>query len=191
MTTNSTINATDPNQIAFNATPTTIDGHSVAVFSVNQSFFTQSGTISSLTGVTAGETIVINVTGGTSGNDPLNFSSGLNFYAFSNAKDSANILFNFENATALNGVPTLGASILAVNANLSTNNSLVGSVYVKSILNTGEIDQPFSNNTEVNGFTGFVPTVSSVPEPASIVSMLLGIVIVEGAWWRHRLRRSA
>ncbi len=187
LTTNSTVNDSDPNQIKFNATPTTIDGHSVAVFSITTSFFNQSGTVSSLTGVTAGETVVINVTGGGS----PTFSSGLNFSAFSNANDSANIIFNFENVTALNSIPNLGASILAPDAVLNTNNSLVGGVYVQSITNTGEIDQPFSNGTEVPGFTGFVPTISSVPEPASMVSMLLGLGIVGGASFIHRRRRLA
>lgn len=181
---NSTINATNRNQIVFSATPTTIDGQSVAVFSVDQSFFTQSGTVTQLNGLTSGETVVINVTG----SGALNFSSGLNFSAFANAKDSANIIFNFENATALNGIGNLSASILAPNAVLNTNNSLVGSVYVNSITKVGEIDQPFSNGTEVTGFQGYTPQV--VPEPGSAVLLLSGLAAA-GVWWLpRRLLRS-
>jgi hypothetical protein len=177
--TNSTIDATDPNQIKFMATPTPIDGHSVAVFSVAQSFFTQSGTVSNLTGLTPGETLVINVTG----SGALNFGP-LNFSAFHNAHAEAYIIFNFKNTTALNGMANLGGSILAPSAVLNTNSSLVGSVYVMSISNTGEIDQPHSNGSEVTGFQGFVP--GAVPEPASIVSMLTGLCLVVGVVWFSR-----
>ena len=187
LATNSTYNATDPNQIRFAATPTTINGQSVAVFSVNQSFFAGSGTVSSLTGVTSATTVVVNVTGGTPGNDPLSFG-GINFSAFQNLNDQANIIFNFENATSLSGINNLGGSILAPNADLNTGNSLVGSVYVKSISNVGEIDQPHANGTEVTGFSGFVPAV--VPEPASIASTIAGLGIAAAAGWRRR-RRAA
>ncbi len=184
LTTNSTINTADMNQIAFNATPTLINGQSVAVFSVDQSFFNGSGTVSQLNGVTAGTTVIVNVTGGTVGNDPLSFGS-LNFSAFQNLSDQANILFNFENATQLNNITNLAGAILAPNAALNTGSSLVGSVFVQSITNVGEIDRPKSNGIEVNGFTGFVPSVA-VPEPASIVSTLAGLVLVGGTAWRRR-----
>jgi hypothetical protein len=45
LTTNSPINATDRNRIIFMATPTTVDGHSLAGFVVAPSFFTQPGTV--------------------------------------------------------------------------------------------------------------------------------------------------
>jgi choice-of-anchor A domain-containing protein len=190
LATNSTVNSTNLNLIQFTASPTTINGQSVAVFSVDQSFFTQTGTVSSLTGVTAATTVVINVTGGTPGNDTLSFGS-INFGAFQNLSDQSNIIFNFENATSLTGIANLGGSILAANADLNSTNSLVGSVYVKSISNTGEIDQPHNNGTEVTGFGGFVPALVGVPEPASVVSMLVGLAIAGGASWRRLRQRAA
>jgi choice-of-anchor A domain-containing protein len=193
LATNSTVTASDRNQISFAATPTMIHGQSVAVFSVDQSFFSSNGTVNSITtngvaGFAAGTTVVINVTGGTPGNDPLSFGT---FSPFQNIQDSANIIFNFENATSLTGVNNLGGSILAPNADLNTGSSLVGSIYVKSISNTGEIDQPFSSGTEVHGFSGYVPAVSvAVPEPASVASTLAGLAIAGVAAWRRR-RRAA
>jgi choice-of-anchor A domain-containing protein len=179
LATNSTVSEPNNNQIAFNATPTTINGQSVAVFSVSQSFFEQSGTVSSLTGVTAGTTVIINVTGGA---DSLSFQ-GLNFSAFQQLNDQANIIFNFENVTALNGVSNLGGSILAPDAVLNTGNSLTGGIYVQSIASVGEIDLANSMGTPGNGFTGFV----TVPEPSSIVSTMLGVSLVVGCF-RHRRR---
>jgi choice-of-anchor A domain-containing protein len=184
--TNSSINTTDPNQIKFAASPSLINGRSVAVFSVDQSFFTGNGTVSSLMGVGATTTVVVNVTGAAAA---LNYGN-INFSAFQNLSDQANIIFNFENATALNNITNLGGSILAPNANLSTGSSLIGSVYIKSISNTGEIDAPKVNGTEVTGFAGFVPSVA-VPEPATIVSTLSGLVLFGGAAWRRRRRRVA
>jgi choice-of-anchor A domain-containing protein len=183
LATNSTINSNDPNQIKFAASPSLINGQSVAVFSVDQSFFTGNGTVSSLTGVGATTTVVVNVTGAAAA---LNYGN-LNFSSFQNLNDQANIIFNFENATALNNITNLGGSILAPNATLSTGSSLVGSVYLKSISNTGEIDAPKVNGTEVTGFAGFVPSVA-VPEPASIVSSLIGLVLAGGVAWRQRQR---
>ena len=183
MATNSTVNASDRNQIAFTATPTTIGGRSVAVFSVDQSFFASSGTVSKLTGFDASTTIIINVTGGTPGNDPLNFA---NFSPFQNATNQANILFNFENATSLAGVNNLGGSILAPSADLSTSMTLVGSVYVKDVLSVGEIDLPKLGQAQETGFIGYVPNVSAVPEPSAIVLTLMGLG-ASGAWgWRRR-----
>jgi choice-of-anchor A domain-containing protein len=186
LATNSTVSEPNNNQISFAATPTTINGQSVAVFSVDQSFFTQSGTVTGLTGVTSGTTVIINVTGGTPGNDPLSFGS-LNFSAFQQLNDQANIIFNFENATALNGIGNLGGSILAPNAVLDTGNALVGAIYVQSIASVGEIDLPNSNGTPAPGFTGFI----AVPEPASIVSTLLGVGLVGGVAWRRGRSRAA
>lgn len=42
----------------------TIDGHGVAVLSMDQSFSIKNGTVNSLTGLTPGETIVVNARGG-------------------------------------------------------------------------------------------------------------------------------
>jgi choice-of-anchor A domain-containing protein len=179
LATNSTVSEPNNNQIAFNATPTMINGQSVAVFSVSQSFFEQSGTVSSLTGVTAGTTVIINVTGGA---DALSFQ-GLNFSAFQQLNDQANIIFNFENVTALNNITDLGGSILAPDAVLNTGSMLTGGIYVQSITAVGEIDLANSMGTPGNGFTGFV----TVPEPSSIISTILGVVLV-GGFSRSRRR---
>ncbi|WP_435009203.1 collagen-binding domain-containing protein [Tundrisphaera lichenicola] len=188
LTTNSTVDASDPNQIKFNAMPTTINGRSVAVFSIDQSLLTQSGTVSALTGVGAGTTVIINVMGGNAINY---FSSGLNFAAFSNLANEAHLLFNFQNATALNGFNNFGGSILAPNADLTTSSSPVGSIYVKSITQIGEIDLPRSFGSPRPGFEGYVPPLvdpspNPVPEPATILSTLSGLAIVGAGWLRRR-----
>lgn len=191
LATNSTVNATDRNQISFNAAPKMINGSSVAVFSIDQSFFTDGGTVKDLNGVSAGTTVVVNVTGGTPGNAPLNFSSGLNFNAFWGKQNEAKVIFNFINTTALNGIPNLGGSILAPNAVLNTNNTLVGSVYVKSITKVGEIDMARVGGVEVTGFNGFTPNVSAVPEPSSLAMCGLAGLAGLAAGWKRARKASA
>lgn len=174
--------------VTFAATPTTIGGKSVAVFSVNQSVFTNQNESFTLSGGSSSTTYIINVTGGTAGNDALTFAGGLGLSNIINQNNSANILFNFENATALNGLPNLGASILAPDATLNTSNSLTGGVYVQAVQDTGEIDLSRANGTLVSGFTGFAPSI--VPEPSSVVMVTIGGALAVG-FGVHRRRRSA
>lgn len=154
---NGTVNATDFNQIKFAATPTIINGRSVAVFNLNSSFFTTAptanGTVTGLDVGGAATTVVVNVFGG----GVLNFGSN---HLFQNFNNSANINFNFVDAAALNGVNNLGGAILAPGAVLNTGQSLKGSVYVGSVAAVGEVDLPT--------FSGFTPSVAAVPEPASL-----------------------
>ncbi len=185
LTTNSTTTVNNSNgTVTFAATPGTINGKSVAVFSVDQSVFTHQNESFSLSGGNSSTTYIINVTGSATG---ITFDGGLQVSSLVNQYDSANILFNFENATSLTNIPNLGGSILAPNADLNTGNSLTGGVYVNSITNVGEIDLAQTNSsTRVAGFTGYAP--SAVPEPASIASTMAGLAIVAGVAWRRRRR---
>jgi choice-of-anchor A domain-containing protein len=174
------------NLYTFNLNPTTIGGKSVAVFNVSASLFTNSSnTLQLSTNPVAGETVVVNVIGSGS----ISISSGLGISNFVNANDSANIIFNFENATALTIGENLGASILAPDAALNTNGvSLKGGVYVNSIANVGEIDLATSSSGSALGFTGYVP--ATVPEPASLAMMLLGGGMAAGSAAVRRRRAS-
>ena len=174
LATTGTVDTSDANQIKFNANPTMINGRNVAVFSLNSSFFTTAatanGTVTQLNGISASTTVVVNVLGG----GTLNFGSNHLFQNFNNA---ANIIFNFENATSLTGVSNLGGAILAPLADLNTGQTLKGSIYVNSVSNVGEIDLP--------AFTGFVPNVTSVPEPGSLAMLAIGAPVLAG-WFRRR-----
>ena len=133
------------------------------------------------------QTAIINVTGvGAQG-----FTNNLSFSNITNLQDSAKILFNFgTSATSLDGIPALGGSILAPDAVLSTNSTLVGGVYVGSLLNQGgEIDLARANGAQALGFTGFTP--SAVPEPASVVMVGLGGLLAVGGAAHRRRRRAA
>jgi hypothetical protein len=184
-------------------TPTNIGGQSVLVFSISLSTLlgltndniTLTNSSGASISLAAGETMIVNVAGTPLQGGPTAFSSSVNSNLVG-LHDSANILFNFENATSLSGIPNLGASILAPNATLNTNNSLVGGIYVQAIQNVGEIDMAQSNGTGTTngGFTGYVPSggvvPNVVPEPASVAMIVIGGGIAAG-YTAVRRRRAA
>ncbi|WP_158633425.1 collagen-binding domain-containing protein [Tautonia sociabilis] len=170
------VDASDRNQIKF-LDPT--NAGEVSVFSVGLDFFASGGTITQLE-VGSATTVIVNVVGA----GVLNASSGLQY--FQNFQDSANILFNMVDATEVNGINNLGASLLAPRAVLNTNATLRGGIYVGSVANVGEIDLPSSDGRFFGGYTGFVPTSMVVPEPSSAVLFGTAASVLAVVGWRRR-----
>lgn len=120
--------------------------------------------------VNSGTTVIVNVTGQTSGTIGAQGFDGVT---------ADNTLFNFVDATSLN-LASFNGSILATNAAVTASNGRIdGSLMAKS----------YSGSTQLNwyGFKGGMPTMSAVPEPSSWAMMILGVGAV-GAVLRKRRR---
>ena len=68
--------------------------------------------------------------------------------------------------------------------------SLTGGVYVENVAATGEIDLAKGPGSAAPAFNGFVPSVSAVPEPATVLSTATGLALA-GLLGRRRQRRPA
>jgi choice-of-anchor A domain-containing protein len=80
----------------------------------------------------------------------------------------AKTLWNFYNATNLKIKNQFGGSVLAPLAAFSNDNNMEGGVFVKSLVQKGEIHlQPFNGQIP--------PVVTPVPEPETYVLMLVGL----------------
>jgi choice-of-anchor A domain-containing protein len=147
---------------------------SVEIIDVDASWLTGS-TYYNISGMAAGATLIVNVTGGTA------LLQG-GYQAF----DNYNTLFNFVDATALNINTGANVSILAPNAAVNGGQGVIdGTVIVKS----------WNSMTQINATNAFVSTevqglVTAVPE-ADTYAMLLGGLGLMGFIARRRKQAAA
>jgi choice-of-anchor A domain-containing protein len=147
---------------------------SVEVIDVDASWLTGS-TYYNISGMAAGATLIVNVTGGTA------LLQG-GYQAF----DNYNTLFNFVDATALNINTGANVSILAPKAAVNGGQGVIdGTVIVKS----------WNSMTQINATNAFVSTevqglVTAVPE-ADTYAMLLGGLGLVGFIARRRKQAAA
>ncbi|WZO98411.1 choice-of-anchor A family protein [Isosphaeraceae bacterium EP7] len=136
----------------------------VAVFNINGALLSSNSVQNGLS--LAGDfasvsSIIINVTG-TSITTNGNFNG-----AWNGAPISAKTLWNFADATTLTLNNNFQGAILAVNAAVTHSSvSTDGSLFAKSLVSNGEIHKSL--------YSGYVPSPSVVPEPASLVMAGIG-----------------
>jgi choice-of-anchor A domain-containing protein len=120
--------------------------------------------------VNSGTTVIVNVTGQTSGTIGAGGFDGVN---------ANNTLFNFVDATNLN-LASFNGSILATNAAVTASNGRIdGTLMANSYNGTSQLN--------AFGFKGGLPSVSAIPEPSSWAMMILGVGAL-GAVLRKRRR---
>lgn len=152
-----------------NATPTTIGGQDVAVYTITQAQFDSLGQLSLNMG--GADSVIINFIHDGSGS--VDLTSPPNIIGGFNQANSSNILWNFAGVTDITLNNSFNGALLATDAALTLNGGGInGTVIVDSIdLQNAEI--------RLNTYTGFVPA------PASGV-VLAGIGLIAA-----RRRRAA
>jgi len=147
LTTNSTINSTDPNKFTFNEAAET------SVFSLTT---TQLQAAANIEFSGNASTIIINVSG-----------NSFNDYANLNIANSlaSKIIWNFENASSIT-LRGWAGTILAGNATVSAGSAINGVLYAKNYTGNGELHSV--------AFAGVLPT-APVPEPESYAMLLAGL----------------
>lgn len=104
-------------------------------------------------------TLVFNVSGST-----INFNANDE----TGATGASNIIWNFYQAQTVNLNTLIGGTVLAPFANVSNGNQIDGALVAQSWTGTGELHS--------HPFTGVVPGVPGVPEPATWAMMLVGFL---------------
>ncbi|RYD35396.1 MAG: choice-of-anchor A family protein [Verrucomicrobiaceae bacterium] len=146
-----TLDTSAQNNIVVNTALNTANGN-LKVYTVDGSLLSGNKTIK-FEG-TGNETVVVNVTGSTL-NWGLSLSGGI---------DSSKILWNFTGTAANIGSRAFDGTLLALNANVTQNESFTGNLIAKNLTVNN------SATLKVKNFTGNIPLVSA-PEPAGVMTM--------------------
>jgi len=167
LTSNSAINASDPNNFRFIESP---NASGLALFSVSAATLS---TARNLIFSGSASTIIINVTG-------TSFTQSTNF----NASDFLNrhIIWNFAGATNLSFTNWHG-SVLAGNASVTNSSPIEGMLYAKNFTGGGELHD-FT-------FAGTLPNIDPAPIPEPATPLVLGTGITALGVARLRPRPSA
>jgi choice-of-anchor A domain-containing protein len=111
--------------------------------------------------------------------DVTSASIHANFIGGSAQTIATRTIWNFYNATSLELQSQFGGNVLATEAALTNDNNVEGGVFVSSLIQKGEIhEQQFGGNISNVG--------AAIPEPPSLMLMLLGLAALVG----FRARRS-
>lgn len=164
---NSTGNTPGNGSYTFNATPTNIGGHSVAIFSVSAgTLFAQNATFDRLeANFNGAETILINVSGTGPFTVNKNFTNG-----FTN--NESKILFNFYEATSVTLASNFRGAVYAPRATVTQAGSNVdGSVVAGNFIQTAEV-----HNTYFNSYLPYSPL--TIPEPTSMTLGIVGMMML-------------
>jgi choice-of-anchor A domain-containing protein len=171
LTANSTVNASDNNNVKFNVTA---DAKGIAVFDITAAQFQSFAGVQFLNDASA-KTIVVNVTGGGNITENFNYVGGNTTY------ENNHVIWNFEDATSLS-IKTIHGAVLAGEATVTNGSPIEGLLYAKNFNGQGELhDYPF---------LGVLPTSSAVPEPSTWALMGLGFIGL-GFSARVRARKAA
>lgn len=160
LTANSTGSRLNNGSFTFNATPTIIDGRSVAVFDVTaEQLFGANAAGRIEANLNGAETLLINVSG-VSATINQNFTNGIQ-------NNEQKILFNFYEATSISINSNFRGGIYAPLATVNQNGSNIDGSVVAATLN---------QNAEIHNrnFTGYLP-FSQVPEPSPSMLGLVGV----------------
>lgn len=158
LTSNSTVNAADPNNFTFSLSP---DASGTAIFTLTTS---QLAAARNILFSGSADTIIINVTGSSfaeSGN--FNASTYLNQH----------IIWNFVDATSLSFTSWHGA-VLAGKATVSNSSAMEGFLYAANFNGNGELhDFGFAGSlSSILSTSSSTASTSNVPEPASAALVL-------------------
>jgi choice-of-anchor A domain-containing protein len=134
-------------------------------------------------GLTTGQQVVVNVdSSGTHG--AVSLASSVQFDPIVNAGQTANILWNFYNATKISFSTEFYGSVLAPLATVGSSSPIDGSVAVGAFTSTSEVHLPL-NTVPLNT----VPAGGPLPIPASFGLVGIGSLgLLAGAGMRKRVR---
>jgi choice-of-anchor A domain-containing protein len=131
-------------------------------------------------------TVLINIAGTT-----VNWSgSGMTINGDASLTGSmvSQVMYNFVDATSINGSSrAILGSVLAMHSADTTISG--GSVNGLAIFG-GNLNQLNGFEPHNAGFDGNLPSMKAVPEPASIASACIGLVMIAGAGWFRRRRAN-
>lgn len=171
LTSNSTGTTPGNGSYTFNATPSLIDGHQIAVFNVAASTIFGSGNFDRFeANFNGAETILINVSG-------TSFTAGKNFAnGFTN--NESKIIFNFYEATSISATSNFRGAIFAPLATVSQSSNFDGSVVAASFVQSNEVHAKL--------FDSYLP-FTAIPEPSSsVLGLLAGSFLLR----RRRMEKS-
>ncbi len=121
----------------------------------------------------SGSTVLINIDGSSATFPNTGYSV--------NGVSYQNVVFNFSDASVLNGSGGILGSIVAPDADFTFNNGQInGTVIAKSMSGTGE--------THNAPFMGNLPEVTGVPEPGSMVLLSSGVAMMAAGLFLRRKR---
>jgi choice-of-anchor A domain-containing protein len=171
LTANSTVNASDNNNVKFNVKA---DAKGIAVFDITAAQFASYAGVQFINDTSA-NTIIVNVTGGGNINENFNYVGG------DTTHENNHVIWNFEDATSLS-IKTIHGAVLAEDATVTNTSPIEGLLYAENFHGQGELhDYPF---------LGVLPTASAAPEPATWALMGLGFAGL-GFASRRRARKGA
>jgi choice-of-anchor A domain-containing protein len=131
------------------------------------------------TGLASGQQVVVNVDGTT-----INTSSSVNFNPVSS--ETADVLWNFYNATSINFSAEFYGSVLAPDASITSNAPIDGSVAVNEFNTSSEVHLPL---TDILLPPTTVATGGPLPVPASFGLVAVGsVALLAGAGMRKSVR---
>jgi choice-of-anchor A domain-containing protein len=155
---NSTINASNTNDVTFDVTP---DADGIAVFTVSDAELASYAGVS-FSNVTSAKTIVIDVTGSS-------FAQNFNYVdtAANILYENEHVIWNFEDASSVS-IKTIHGAVLAEDATVTNNSPIEGMLYAENYVGNGELhNYPFE---------GVLPGAAAAPEPSTWAMMGLGFL---------------
>ena len=174
--------AVSGNSIAFNAAPNT---SGVAVFDVNTSLFTNNSTVTlNLDGATS---VIINVNVDSCAQNACAFTFGSSVN-FSNPTSYADdVLWNFVNATGLTFSDEFGGTVLAPLATVTNNAPIDGTLVADDYVGNGELhSHPYAGTLPGGAIQPPTGGSNPIPEPASLVTLGIGVAGLAGVRRRRR-----
>lgn len=173
LTANSSINASDNNQVKFNVIA---DAKGVAVFTLTDAQL-QSYAGIKFENLTSAKTIVVNVTstGGKS------FTQNFNDLTQNTTYENEHVIWNFQDEQTIN-IKYLHGSLLGESASVTNGSPIEGLLYARNFTGGGELHN--------FPFLGVDPVATAAPEPATWAMMGIGFAGLAFVGRRSTRRRA-